>query len=781
MKKIIQLILTISLAFLLQNCENNELDSGIVPETTPALSIADDIFQSENFGNATSGNFIGLITDESGAKLENVQITIGNVITMTDRNGLFVLNNADVFEKFAYVKAKKNGYIDGSRVIIPKTEGANRVNIVLLKKEIVSRVNSGENSQVSLSNGAIVNFSGGFITTDGNSYSGEVDVVVHHIRPNSINTFEQMPGSLLAQDASNNAQNLETYGMLSVNLFSPSGERLNIDPESPATLEFPVDYTQTSIAPETINLWYFDEEVGYWKEEGQAVKNGNKYIAEVTHFTWWNCDIPFDAIIFCFDIIANNVNANTPYLVVITRASNNQVIYSGNITSRETECGLIPRNEEVLVSVYSITGGCNNQLVYSETLGDYATDTSTTISFTEELTTTTLTGTALNCNGSPITNGYVYINDTNIFNLSNGDFSIGVIHCLDGLNIDVQIFDYDTNQWAIYENVVLSGVDTNVGVISTCGDGGGIYNGDVTLLTQNDVNNFGIMNFTTINGKLKIGEFQLTNNISSLGALNSLVNIHESLTIINNPNLTSLDGLNNLNAVNSLSISHNSSLNSITALSSITSIEFGFQISYNNALTTLAGLENINTPNALNITLSNNEVLTSIDALQSLTTANNISIHSNAALTSLTSFSNITTARSINLSYLPSLNSLQGLNQLTELSMLRIRDIDAITDLSALSNITSADIVSIGGNDALTSLNGLDNLTNIDWMLIGNDLEFDIVVNSPNNSLTDFCALQNLFTNGTYPTVNSTFNGVYIENNLFNPSIQDIIDGNCSQ
>jgi hypothetical protein len=160
-----------------------------------------------------------------------------------------------------------------------------------------------------------------------------------------------------------------------------------------------------------------------------------------------------------------------------------------------------------------------------------------------------------------------------------------------------------------------------------------------------------------------------------------------------------------------------------------------------------------------------------------LVISNNISLNSIAAL------SNITTATSIQIIYMPLLTSLEGLNQLTTVTFLRISYNDGLTNLAELSNLVSApEGISIGGNDALTSLDGLENLTTCNWVLIGRDLDFDVINDAPNQSLVDYCALQNLFTNGTYvdpPT--SIFNGVEIVNNPFNPSIQDIIDGNCSQ
>ena len=127
MKKITKICLLFISTLLLQNCEEPEF--GFNGVNNLDLEFADQIFQSANFGAATTGNFIGLITDEDGNSLPDVQITISNVITTTDRNGVFIMNNANVFENFAYIKAQKMGYMDGSRVVIPKENGVNHIQI----------------------------------------------------------------------------------------------------------------------------------------------------------------------------------------------------------------------------------------------------------------------------------------------------------------------------------------------------------------------------------------------------------------------------------------------------------------------------------------------------------------------------------------------------------------------------------------------------------------------------------------------------------------------------
>ena len=161
------------------SCQKDDFESTIIPNTD--VSLADDATFIENFGASTTSNFIGRIVNETGGALKDVQITIGNNITNTDHNGVFVLNNASVYEKFAYIKASKNGYINGSRAVVTSSIGANDIQITLLKKNTIATVSSGAASEVSLPNGSKVAFQGGFIDSNGNTYTGQVEVSMHYL------------------------------------------------------------------------------------------------------------------------------------------------------------------------------------------------------------------------------------------------------------------------------------------------------------------------------------------------------------------------------------------------------------------------------------------------------------------------------------------------------------------------------------------------------------------------------------------------------------------------
>jgi len=153
MKITTKLIPLFLLVFTFQNCQDENFDS---QDNNPGLETNDFAFQSENFGSTITGNFVGLIKNEAGEKLSNVQITIGSVITYTDRNGIFVLNNVEVFENFAYLKAFKDGFTNGSRTVVPKIEGVNKIDITLFKKDITAVINSGQITTISGPNGTKV-------------------------------------------------------------------------------------------------------------------------------------------------------------------------------------------------------------------------------------------------------------------------------------------------------------------------------------------------------------------------------------------------------------------------------------------------------------------------------------------------------------------------------------------------------------------------------------------------------------------------------------------------
>ncbi|WP_452598313.1 hypothetical protein [Pontimicrobium sp. MEBiC01747] len=674
-------------------------------------AISDTEFAENNFGSLVKSSFIGEIVNEDGGRVNNAQVIIGGISTYTDHNGIFVLNEVNVYENFALIKATKEGYVLGSKVIIPDQNGVNNIKITLLKKDIIGSVNSGENSEISLPNGSKVTFQGDFIRDNGTPYSGQVDVVMHYLEPNEANIFTEMPGMLFGMRGDGTASAMETYGMLSINLFTPSGESLNISETSSSNIEFPISSTHQN-SPSEVPLWYFDEEVGYWKEQGKALKSGNKYIAEVSHFSWWNCDIPFNYINFCYTLLdGTTTNELSNINVEIIRNNTGELIFYGTTNINGTECGIIPINEEITFNIYG-NDECVETIVYSETLGPYLSNVSETINVTNlpsELQTTLLTGTLNTCSGG-ITNGYALIyesgaspySNSEIVSIIDGTINYPMTYCV-GSNYTMIVLDIESSLISEEIAIIPNTAVTTIEEVNVCGNAiGGVYNGDVILESQLEVDVFGLFGYSEITGDLTIGALEISGetDITSLNTLSNLTTVGGEVVIVRNSVLTTLTGLDNLN-----------------------SIFFRLNILSNDSLTSIINFDNLTTQanqSGFSIIISNNSSLTGITGFNNLSTLNNktLWISGNPQLTSITGFSELESTGSLFLTLNESLVDISGLSNLSVIeSSFYIRANNVLNSLIDLTGLTSVGSTEISYNDSLVSLSGLENVTNINGSL----------------------------------------------------------------
>ena len=463
MKKI-KILFTLLLTTFLFSCNDDE--EGIIQNPPQDFSY--------NQGNTVSRNFHGLILDTSGNPVSNAMVSIGSTSVQTNSNGLFTINNASVKERFAHVKVVKSGFIDGSRVLVP-TSGDNRINVMLIPNTPTATVASGVNSEVNLPNGTKVKFDGAFKDTSGNVYSGNVQVGLYHLKPSDTYLSETMPGSLLASNTNGDAKILETFGMLHVELTGSGGQKLNIASGHMAEISLDIDASQLSSSPSTIPLWSFDEVAGIWREEGAATKVGNKYIGNVSHFSWWNCDAPFDQCNLTVTV-QNNAGAPISNLTVTLIRSSQTFGANGTTNSAGQVTGIIPANEVLTLKVSDFCGN----VIYTSTVGPFATGSSNSlpaINLTATaITTISVTGVLQTCTNTNVTNGIVKLknlNTTNYYNqvlqtVTNGNFSFITNICGTSQQFELVGEDYTSLQTTNPITFTATAPTTNIGVINAC-------------------------------------------------------------------------------------------------------------------------------------------------------------------------------------------------------------------------------------------------------------------------------------------------------------------------
>lgn len=427
----------------------------------------------ENFGNEVSRDFMGEIVDENNNPIQNAQVSIGNLNANTDGNGVFIIKNAPVREKFAFIKVEKLGYASGSRSLVPSS-GMNQVKIMMFSNAPVATINSGVASQVTLPNGTKVDFDGAFSDSNGNTYTGVVNVSMYHLETSNDNLFSLMPGMLIAKSNDDNLPKvLETFGMLHVELRGTSGQKLQIANNHSAQITMKIDDSQIATSPNSIPLWHFDEELGYWVEEGEAIKQGNNYVGNVSHFSWWNCD-QFSASAFLNLFIKDNNNNPLSYSFIRIQRANNSMSLSQLTDVNGVTRGFVPANENlnavkfdacenlILLPIGTLSANSINDINLIYTPGGSA-------------NLVTIEGNLSDCNSANVTNGYVILEYGNYHKRYvptdlNGDFSINSMYCLPNLNYSLTGFDFSSLQTTNQINYIYPSNTSivNVGNLMTC-------------------------------------------------------------------------------------------------------------------------------------------------------------------------------------------------------------------------------------------------------------------------------------------------------------------------
>ncbi|MCU0440126.1 MAG: carboxypeptidase-like regulatory domain-containing protein [Raineya sp.] len=246
----------------------------------------------EEPNNTVSTLVFGVVTDENNKPLSGAVININNQDVLTDNNGNFMSKGLTLKQR-TVLKANYNGYFQSIHLLELDGKKTHNVQVKLQKKVSVANFNasSGTTANIGSSGASVVFPSNSYVNAKTNQpYTGNIKVYARFANIDSPNFLETVPATMRATDANGTVSRLETFGMMEVLMEDESGNTLQLS-NGRAILKMPVAGSQSTTAPNSIPLWSLDENTATWKQEGVATKQGGLYVGEVSHFTWWNCDI----------------------------------------------------------------------------------------------------------------------------------------------------------------------------------------------------------------------------------------------------------------------------------------------------------------------------------------------------------------------------------------------------------------------------------------------------------------------------------------------------------
>ncbi|MDQ3017217.1 MAG: carboxypeptidase-like regulatory domain-containing protein [Bacteroidota bacterium] len=407
------------------------------------------------------------IFDPDGNPIANANVNAGTMNGVTDDDGHLLLNNIRILED-SYIQVEKSGYFGGSRRFTSREGQLQYVEIILMPLQEAGSFSTSSGGTISIGNKSSVSFPADAIMTEsGNPYSGSVHVMGYPINADDPELSRIMPGNLSGINTNGELGFLASYGMLAVELQNDQGAPLQLASGKKAEIRIEVSTDLLSAASSTIPLWYFDEEKGYWIEDGNAIMEGNAYVGEVSHFTIWNCDDWMDR--FDWEGTFHYANGQPAAgvevcLTIVSRGMEG----CDRTNSKGILFAKAPKNEAM---VWRAKDQCSVTIASGDispasTLNDPYIGT-----LPGNLKTAVISGKAITCNNTPVTNGLLQLieenrSSVNPFSTTDGSFEFTYLVCESGV-VSANIIDV-TNHAMSFSQAFQYTPYIQMGIIPAC-------------------------------------------------------------------------------------------------------------------------------------------------------------------------------------------------------------------------------------------------------------------------------------------------------------------------
>lgn len=352
---------------------------------------------------------MGVIRDEQGQGLDGVSVRWGQQFATTDENGYYTFQGGAADEQGTIIHLSANGYFDLTKTVVPIPNGRTWMEAMMTPKTLSGSLQASAGGTVTINGGSVTLPASGLVGSGNVPYTGQVNIYATWLDPTSETTLSRMPGNLSAINMDEESGSLASFGMIGVELETPSGAPLQIAQGAEAEIRMKIPASILANAPNTIPLWHFDVVKGKWIEDGSAEKVGNEYVGKVSHFSFWNCDIFFENVTLSGRVVNPN---GVPIVGVRVKATlvngNPNISASANAWTNNNGAfgGKVPAGEILLIEILN---QCDI-VVFSQEVGPLAVDLDMgdiAVDLSDKAI--EVTGSLADCDGNPVTNGYVKI------------------------------------------------------------------------------------------------------------------------------------------------------------------------------------------------------------------------------------------------------------------------------------------------------------------------------------------------------------------------------------
>lgn len=223
--------------------------------------------------------------------INGATITVGTLTATSNEQGYFTLANVPVGQRV--VDITMAGYLSVQRVIqVVQGENVHIPNIYLPVAQEFT-IDGAAGGSATAGDGSVAFEANSFVDADGDPYTGDVSVEVTTVVPEDESFYDAFPGDFEGIREDGTTTQFVSFGFMGVNLYNADkSAEVRLAPGTTAELSLNVAGKLGSLVIDSIPMWWFDETAGVWREDGAAELVDNSFVADVTHFTTWNWDLP---------------------------------------------------------------------------------------------------------------------------------------------------------------------------------------------------------------------------------------------------------------------------------------------------------------------------------------------------------------------------------------------------------------------------------------------------------------------------------------------------------
>jgi hypothetical protein len=436
LKKYTYLLVSLFVVCCTISCHND------VGDINPESEQTNQITKPLEFGEI-EGTLIGYIFDNTNNPISGANVSIYSGETTTNEFGMFNFVNAKLDPQGTFIKVEKEGYLVGSDLVYPSSNGKGTSRIMMLKVLNVPSFQASEGGVVEIVGGGTIAFPpSSLIRSNGSIYDGEVRSTAYRLSPSDYEFGSKMCGGLLGIDKEGRHRVLSTFGIIGAELRGFDNQILKMKSDKVAELTVPIEENLQSLVADNITAWNFDFQDGLWNEKIIATNNNQEFITTIDALGFWNMAIPSAISQVCGRLIYTNELSAKNYVIHIT---NNGLSSRIGITDQGGYfCGKLPKGENlVLQVVHPVCGDVLMEL----SIGPFD-DVGTIGDVVLEIEEKYISG-IVECGGEGINDATIIatnIGQTNFFKpKANGSFSINLEELTCGSSSEFTLFAYDNS------------------------------------------------------------------------------------------------------------------------------------------------------------------------------------------------------------------------------------------------------------------------------------------------------------------------------------------------